>query len=139
LADVEAVWGSETIGVSMTVPKNVLRFEVLFYLSILLDLLLAVLLHREQLTGLSAAAGAIVGLILMIVLVPLCGLVYVAARKRKNWARWVLLCWQMLSAFLSLREYGLGATLAIDLPSALLAVAGLYFSFTGDAKGWFDG
>jgi hypothetical protein len=123
----------------MTVPKNVLRFEVLFYLSILLDLLVTIFLHREQFAGLSAIAGAMMGLILVIVLAPLCSFVYVAARNRKNWARWLLLCWQTLSAVFSLRQYGLGVMLAVDLPSALLAVAGLYFSFTGDAKGWFNG
>jgi hypothetical protein len=123
----------------MTVPKNVTRFEVLFYLSILLDLFLALFLRRERLMGLSITGAAFIGLTLLIVLVPLCGLVHVAARKRKNWARWGLVGWQVLSAILSLHEYGLSDTeLAVDLPAMVLAVTGLYFSFAGDAKGWFN-
>ena len=125
----------------MTVPRNVLRFEVLLYLSILLDVLSSAFLDHEQLAGLGAAAAARVNVIAIIILAALCGLVHVAARKRMNWARWVLLGVQALSVLSSLHAHGLGELtfgLAVDLSSTALTVAGLYFSFTGDARGWFD-
>jgi hypothetical protein len=53
----------------------------------------------------------------------------------------VLLGVQALSALSSLHAHGLGELrfgLAVDLASTALTVAGLYFSFTGDARGWFD-
>jgi len=122
----------------MTVPKNILRFEVLLYLSIMIDLPLSVFLHREQLTTLSAGAAASVSLVVMIGLAAICSLVHLAARKRKNWARWVLLCVQTLSAFSSLQAHGFSEFTTIDLSTTVLAFVGLYFSFTGDARGWFN-
>src|SRR5437879_4941131 len=115
----------------MIVPKNVQRFEVLLYLSILLDLLSAAFLGRDHFAGLSAAAEARVNLIVVVIVLALCGLVHVAARKRKNWARWALLAVQVLSGLSSLRAHGVSevtAEMAVGAISTALAAAGLYFS-----------
>jgi hypothetical protein len=122
---------------SITIPKNVLRFEVLLYLAVLVDMFSSVVVGRD----LSAAEVNAVNIILIIVYAVLIGLVMLAARRRKNWARWGLVVWQVLSVLAALHAHGLRemtVELLADLCSFGLATAGLYFSFTGDAKGWFD-
>jgi hypothetical protein len=124
----------------MIIPKNILRFEVLLYLSILLDLLSAAFLGRDRLVGLGAATEARVILIIVGIIMLECFFVHLAARKRKNRARWILLGVQALSWLSSLNPAGVGPTTAemtISVVSTALAAIGLYFSFTGDAKGWF--
>jgi hypothetical protein len=124
----------------MTVPKNILRFEVLLYLSILLDLLSAAFLGRDRLVGLGAAAEARVLLIAVAIVMAECFFVHLAARKKKNWARWTLLAVQVLSCLSSLSPSGVSLTMVemtISVISTALTAIGLYFSFTGDAKGWF--
>jgi hypothetical protein len=68
-------------------------------------------------------------------------LVQLAARRRKNWPRWVLtaaLAFSVLSLLQVIGELGLQFDSAIEVVSCALTAAGLYFSFTGDAKGWFN-
>jgi len=124
----------------MTIPKNILRFELLLYLSILLDLLSAAFLGRDRLVGLGSATEARVLLIAALIVIAECFFVHLAARKRKNWARWTLLAVQVLSFLSYLNPAGVGPTTAemtVSVISTVLAAIGLYFSFTGDAKGWF--
>ena len=68
--------------------------------------------------------------------------VWLAAQRRKNWPRWVLVAALVLSV-ISLVEMiganGLQLDSAIEIVSCALTAAGLYFSFTGDAQGWFNG
>jgi branched-subunit amino acid permease len=124
----------------MTVPKNVLWFEVLLYLSLTLDALSAAFQDRtpnEEITESMIAAGNViaVGLILLLVY-----FVWLAAQKRKNWPRWALaaaLVLSVISLVQTIGEVGLQLDSAIEVVSCALTAAGLYFSFTGDAKGWF--
>src|SRR4029077_15646049 len=63
----------------------------------------------------------------------------VAARRRKNWPRWVLLATLVLSVislFQIVDESGLQLDSAIEIVSCALTAAGLYCYFTGDARGW---
>jgi branched-subunit amino acid permease len=67
--------------------------------------------------------------------------VYLAARKRKNWPRWVLvaaLVLSMISLVDVIGTNGLELDSAIEIVSCVLTALGLYFSLTGDAKGWFN-
>jgi hypothetical protein len=124
----------------MAIPKNILRFEVLLYLSILLDLLSAAFLGRDRLVGLGAATETRILLFAALIVMAECFFVHLAARKRKNWARWTLLAVQILSCLASLNPVGVSPTTAemtISVISTALTAIGLYFSFTGDAKGWF--
>jgi uncharacterized membrane protein YeiH len=124
----------------MTIPKNVLRFEVLLYLSLLIDSLSAALLDRTP-ADMSDAAEANVNLIAVVLVAFFLFLVWLAARHRKNWARWVLVAALGLSVLSLLDSFGsCGMTLAtaLDVVSTALTAAGIYFSFTGDAKGWFN-
>jgi len=125
----------------MTVPRNVLWFEVLLYLSLTLDALSAGFQDRTPTDELSASTIAVetvtdAGLILLLVY-----FVWLAAQRRKNWPRRVLvgaLVLSVVSLLLDLGGNGLQFDSAIEIVSCALTAAGLYFSYTGDAQGWFN-
>jgi hypothetical protein len=127
--------------IAMNVPKNVLWFEVLLYLSLTLDALSVAFQDRTPFGEMTEAmimfatvmAG---GMILLLVF-----LVWLAAQRRKNWPRWVLAAALLLSAVSLVQvigESGVQLDSAIEVVSCALTAAGLYFSFTGDAVGWFN-
>jgi protein-S-isoprenylcysteine O-methyltransferase Ste14 len=125
----------------MTVPKNVWWFEVLLYASLTLDALSVAFQDRtpradmtEQMIGTATVMAAV--LILLLVF-----FVWLAARRRKNWPRWVLTAALVLSSISLTQvigEKGLQFDSFVDVVSCGLTLAGLYCSFTGDAKGWFN-
>jgi O-antigen ligase len=125
----------------MNVPKNVLWFEVLLYMSLMLDAL-SVAVHDRTPTA-DMTDGMIMvesilngGIILLLVY-----FVWLAAQRRKNWPRWVLLAALVLSGISLLQVVGdTGLTLdaGIEIISCALTSLGLYYSFTGDAQGWFN-
>jgi len=125
----------------MTVPKNVLWFEVLLYLSLTLDSVSVAFQDRtpnanmtEQMINVGTVMAA--GLILLLVY-----FVWLAARHRKSWPRWVLAAALLLSVISLVQligEKGLAFDSGIEVISCALTAMGLYFSFTGDAVGWFD-
>lgn len=119
------------------VPGNVVLFEVFLCASLGVDALSAAFTDY-------AAAGLSDGdkLTSAIFIGVFFWLVWLAARRRKRWARTVLLGAVALSAMFVMvlfRKFGLSGALAVELLSLGLAAAGLYYSFTGDAQGWFDG
>jgi protein-S-isoprenylcysteine O-methyltransferase Ste14 len=125
----------------MTVPKNVLWFEVLLYLSLTLDAVSVAFQDRtpnanmtEQMINVGTVMAA--GLILLLVY-----FVRLAAQHRKNWPRWVLaaaLVLSVISLVQVIGQKGLEFDSGIEVISCALTAAGLYFSFTGDAVGWFN-
>ena len=125
----------------MNVPRNVLWFEALLYMSLTLDAVSVAFQDRtpkadmtEQMITVSTLMAA--GLILLLVY-----FVRLAARGRKNWPRWVLAAALVLSVISLMQVIGAsGVQLdsAIEVVSCALTAAGLYFSFTGDAVGWFN-
>lgn len=125
----------------MTVPKNVLWFEVLLYLSLMLDALSVAFAERTpnaQMTEsmIMVATLMAAGLILLLVY-----FVWLAARRHKNWPRWALAAVLVLSVISLVQivgQKGVGFDSGIEIVSCALSAAGLYFSFTGDAKGWFN-
>ena len=126
----------------MTLPKNVFWFEVLLYLSLVLDALSAAFQDRTpsgEMTELVIAVTTVIAACLILLLVYF---VWLAAHRRKNWPRWVLVAALVLSVISLVQmigESGLQLDSAIEIVSCALTAAGLYFSFTGDAKGWFNG
>jgi peptidoglycan/LPS O-acetylase OafA/YrhL len=125
----------------MNVPNNVLRFQVLLYMSLMLDALSVAFQDRTPTADMtdSMIMGSTIlafGMILLLLY-----FVYLAARQRKNWPRWVLAAALVLSV-ISLLDVigtnGLELDSAIEIVSCVLTTLGLYFSFTGDAKGWFN-
>ena len=125
----------------MNVPKNVLWFEVLLYLSLTLDAVSVAFQDRtptvemtEQMINVATVMAA--ALILLLVY-----FVWLAAQRRKNWPRWVLaaaLVLSMVSLVQVIAENGVQFDSGIEVASCALTAAGLYFSFTGDAVGWFN-
>jgi heme/copper-type cytochrome/quinol oxidase subunit 4 len=125
----------------MKVPRNVLLFEVLLYLSLTLDALSVAFQDRtprgemteEMITAVTLMQG---GLILLLVY-----FVHLAAQRRKNWPRWVLAAVLFLSVISLLQvigSTGIQLDSSVEVISCALTAAGLYFSFTGDAHGWFN-
>jgi len=128
-------------GVPMTVPRNVVWFQVLLYLSLTLDALSVAFSDRtpsvgnteSMIDGATVTAG---GLILLLVY-----FVWLAAQKRKSWPRFALgalLVLSVISLVQVIGDSGVQLDSGIEIVSCLLTAAGLYFSFTGDAVGWFD-
>ena len=125
----------------MNVPRNVLWFEVLLYLSLTLDAVSVAFQDRtpkadmtEQMISVATVMAA--GLILLLVY-----FVWLAAKRRKNWPRWALaaaLALSVISLVQLIGEKGLAFDSGIEVVSCALTAAGLYFSFTGDAVGWFN-
>jgi hypothetical protein len=125
----------------MNVPRNVLWFEVLLYLSLTLDALSVAFQDRTpggEMTEAMIMVQTVMdgGMILLLVF-----FVWLAAQKRKNWPRWVLaaaLVLSVISLVQVIGDKGMELDSAIEVVSCALTAAGLYFSFTGDAVGWFN-
>ena len=125
----------------MTVPKNVLWFEVLLYLSLTLDALSVAFQDRTPTAEVSASTIAAATVIAACMILLMVYFVRLAAQRRKNWPRWVLvgsLVLSVISLAQTIGENGVELDSAIEIVSCALTAAGLYFSFTGDAKGWFN-
>ena len=125
----------------MNVPRNVQRFEALLYASLMLDSLSVAVADRtptiemteQMIMTQTLLAG---GMILLLVY-----FVWLAAHWRKNWPRWVLaaaLVLSIISLVQVIGDNGLELDSGIEIVSCVLTAAGLYFSFTGDAQGWFN-
>ncbi|HXI07471.1 MAG: DUF6962 family protein [Bradyrhizobium sp.] len=125
----------------MTVPKNVWWFEVLLYASLLLDTLSVAFYDRtpspevteEVMTAQTYYALAMLGLVFY--------LIWFAARRRKSWPRWVLsglFARSVASLIQVIAINGIEFGTFVDIVSNVLTALGLYLSFTGDAKDWFD-
>jgi hypothetical protein len=125
----------------MNVPKNVLWFEVLLYLSLALDALSVAFQDRTpsaEMTGSMITVATVMAACLILLLVYF---VWLAAQRRKNWPRWALvasLALSIISLVQVVGESGVQLDSGIEIVSCVLTAAGLYFSFTGDAQGWFN-
>jgi len=126
----------------MHVPKNVLWFEVLLYSSLTLDALSVAFQDRTPTAELTERTIFVMTVMDGLLILLLVFLVWLAAQRRKSWPRWVLGAALVLSV-VSLLEIiggtGLKLDSAIEVVSCALTAAGLYFSLTGDARGWFNG
>jgi hypothetical protein len=128
-------------GIPMTVPKNVVWFQVLLYLSLTLDALSVAFADRTPGAGMTEQMidGATVTAGVLILL--LAYFVRLAAQKRKSWPRLALgamLALSMISLVQVIGDKGVEFDSGVEIVSCLLTAAGLYFSFTGDAVGWFN-
>ena len=125
----------------MTVPRNVLWFEVLLYLSLTLDALSVAFQDRTPTATMTETTILATSVISACMILLFMYLVWLAAHRRKNWPRWVLtaaLGFSVLSLLQVIGDSGLQLDSAIEVVSCALTAAGLYASFTGDAKGWFN-
>jgi hypothetical protein len=125
----------------MTLPKNVFLFEVLLYSSLGLDALSFAFQDRTPNAETTESMITTASLMAACLILLLVYFVWLAAHKRKNWPRWALatlLVLSVISVLQMIAESGLQLDSAVETVSCALTTAGLYFSFTGDAKGWFN-
>ena len=125
----------------MTVPNNVLWFEVLLYLSLMLDALSVAFRDRTPSPQMTDSMIMTESLFAAVLLPLLVYFVRLAARRRKNWPRWILAAALVLSAITLAQVIGvkgLEFDTGIEVVSCALTAAGLFFSFTGDARDWFN-
>ena len=125
----------------MNVPKNVLWFEVLLYLSLTLDALSVAFQDRTPTADMTDQMITVATVMAAFLILLLVYFVWLAAQRRKNWPRWALVVSFVLSVISLVQiigDGGLQLDSAIEIVSCILTAAGLYYSFTGDAKGWFN-
>jgi hypothetical protein len=125
----------------MNLPRNVLRFEVLLYVSLMLDALSVAFGDRtpraDMTDSMIMTEAVLSGFIILLLLY----FVWLAARRHKNWPRWVLaaaLVLSVISLIQVIGDRGVELDSGIEIVSCALTAAGLYFSYTGDAQGWFN-
>lgn len=126
-------------GSDVTVPKHIFYFEVLLYSSLLIDSL-SMVFRDDSFSDLNEITPSAAKLITAALLLFFVYLVWLAAHRRQNWARMVLLVslvMSVISVAAMVNETGWQLETFIDFVSAALTAAGLFFSFTGDAQGWF--
>lgn len=125
-------------GPGVRTPKNIFYFEVLLYLSLIIDSLSMLFRDDADLTEISAPVAKLFTAVLILFFVYL---VWLAANRRQNWARMILLAslvLSVLSLIAVVSGIGWQAESVADFASSVLTALGLYFSFTGDARGWFS-
>jgi drug/metabolite transporter (DMT)-like permease len=125
----------------MTVPKNVWWFEVLLYASLVLDALSVAFQDRTPSPRMTESMIGVSTLLALALLVLLFYFVWLAARRKKSWPRWALsaaLALSLISLAQVVGERGMELDTFVDTVSCVLTALGLYLSFTGDAKDWFD-
>jgi hypothetical protein len=121
------------------VPRNIVYFQVLLYLSLLIDVLSAAFLDRIP-DDVTESTRLAVNFIAVMMTVGFVQLVWLAAHRRKNWARTILLVALILSVVsivTTVGETGMQFGTFVDVISTTLTAFGLYFSYTGDALHWF--
>ena len=125
----------------MNVPKNVVWFEVLLYLSLTLDALSVAFDDRTPTAEMTEQMITVATVIYALLILLLVYFVWLAAQRRKNWPRWALataLVLSVISLVQMIGDKGVELSSGIEVVSCALSAAGLYFSFTGDAQGWFN-
>ncbi len=125
----------------MKVPRNVLWFEVLLYLSLTLDALSVAFQDRTPAADMTEQMINVATVMAACMILLLVYFVWLAAQRRKNWPRWVLaaaLVMSVISLVQMIGDTGVQLDSGIEIVSCALTAAGLYFSFTGDAQGWFN-
>ncbi len=128
------------IGPDVKLPGHVFYFEVCLYLSLLLDSLSAAFLDVMP-DDVSEATAKLLNLTNAILILFVFYMIWLAAHRRKNWARLVLMAFLMLSVaslVTSIGDIGVDFSAIVDFASVALSAVGLGFSYTGDAQGWFD-
>jgi hypothetical protein len=116
-----------------------MRFEVLAYASIGIGIVVSALEYRRLSTMMSAAE---IGIIQFLVLAFLAWQVWLASRRRKNWARWVFLIFFLagIPFYIPLLSDMMSSAPVAGALNALQVFAqgaALYFAFTGEANDWF--
>jgi O-antigen ligase len=116
-------------------------FEVLLYLSLTLDAVSVAFQDRTPAADMTEQMIDVATIMAACLILLLVYFVWLAAQRRKNWPRWVLAAALVMSAISLVQmigDNGVQLDSGIEIVSCALTAAGLYFSFTGDAQGWFN-
>lgn len=127
-------------------PKNVVIFERLMYASVCIGLLSLILDASRQAAQPEVQA---VGGMPFVALVALAGiaivllLIWLTARKGKNWARWLFAVLFVIGLWPTLQNIDMLLTAnpivaLLAVAQIVIQVAAIYFVFTGDAAPWFQ-
>lgn len=127
-------------------PRNVTLFERLMYASLLLSVAVLALdgprlMDKPEVRAAGGLTFVFITLLVTIALIAL--FVWLIARKRQNWARWVFTLffiiglWPFAQNLMEMLQASPVATVASGVQLAMQAAA-LYFVFTGDAVPWFS-
>lgn len=122
-------------------PPRVQWFERLFYASAFLSV---IGITMEWASGIHPAGFAVLYLTLCLQIF----LIWQAARRRKNWARWLLVTFFLVWVISNIIDAGLGSRSpdweppeipqqAVKLAKILLEDIGLILVFTGSSRRWF--
>jgi hypothetical protein len=125
----------------VTLPRNVFLFEVLLYMSLTLDALSVAFQDRTPSAEMPESMITVASVMAACLILLMVYFVWLSAQRRKNWPRWALVASLVLSVISLAQiigESGVQIDSAIEIVSCALTAAGLYFSFTGDAQGWFN-
>src|ERR1700754_2845917 len=104
----------------MKVPGNVLRFEELLYISLILDALAVAAQDRTPTPEITDDAIMSQTILNGVVIVLLAYFVHLAAQRRKSWPRWIMLGALVLSVMslaLALSSSGMTLDVGIEIIS----------------------
>ncbi|HXN87115.1 MAG TPA: hypothetical protein VN867_13665 [Candidatus Binataceae bacterium] len=125
-------------------PSNVARFEQLMYLAIAFGVIEAALNWNRAVLEADPVGGATFVVIVQgSILLSDVILIWLIARRRKNWARWLALISFLVEIPFRVNTYiDLFQTDAfagvLSAAQDLLQMIALYLVFTGDARDWFQ-
>ena len=120
-------------------PAQVALFERLYYASLALGLINSAL-QFDHFTRMASVAFVIS--VQLLVLVFLVLMIWLVARRRKNWARWLMLILFVVGTPLSIPTIWQTFQVnilwgGISVVQIILQAAAIYFVFTADARAWF--
>jgi hypothetical protein len=124
-------------------PSNVARFEQLMYLSLVIEFIDSALAWDHNVAMASKLGGAY-----FVLFVEMCVFafwmlfIWLIARRRKNWARWIILVSFVAATPMSvplIREWLRFEPVVgvLSLVQGLAQVIALVLVFTGNARDWF--
>src|ERR1700710_2212874 len=114
-------------GIAMKLPRNVVWFEVLLYLSLTLDALSVAFQDRTPSAEMTDSMITVASLMAACMILLMVYFVRLAAQQRKNWPRWALLAALVLSIISLVQvigDGGLGLESGIEVVSCALTAAG---------------
>ena len=124
-------------------PSNVARFEQLMYLTLVIGFINSALTWNHSVAQARNLGGAYFVLFIQIfVFAFIVMFIWLIARRRKNWARWVLLVLFVLGIPAAARLIGQWFRVEpvvgfLNLVQGLVQVIALVLVFTGNAREWF--
>jgi Na+/proline symporter len=122
-------------------PKNIVRFERLMYLTLGMGVIIAALQDSDVTDIVGMGMGFALS-IQVLVFAFLALLIWLTARRQQNWARWILavsfflgLPFDMIALPDTFRSDSLAAALSVC--QAVIQAIALYLAFSGRSRDWF--